>query len=248
MRMPRHSRVTAWHRGWLARSPICTRRSRPVTSTESATITPDSWATRRGHSISRSNTFSLVNHSSTDMKGMTMNALQNTLPLIGRLLLAYIFIMAGFSKIGGFDGTVGYIQSVGLPMPTIAALAAIAVELGGGLLLAVGYKARWAAAALAIFSVITAIAVELGGGLLLAVGNKTQKTTTTQTIFSVITAMAFHNYWAVPAEQVQMQSIQFMKNLAIAGGLLYVVVYGSGAYALERVTARNTRVGERATV
>lgn len=145
-----------------------------------------------------------------------MNALQNTLPLIGRLLLAYIFIMAGFSKIGGFDGTVGYIQSVGLPMPTVAALAAIAVELGGGLLLAVGYKARWAAAALAIFSVVTAV--------------------------------AFHNYWALPAEQVQMQSIQFMKNLAIAGGLLYVVAYGSGAYALERATARNTRVGERATV
>src|SRR3569832_2460174 len=149
------------------------------------------------------------------MKGMTMNALQNTLPLIGRLLLAYIFIMAGFSKIGGFDGTVGYIQSVGLPMPTFAALAAIAVE--------------------------------LGGCLLLTNKNKTQKTTTTQTNNSVITAMAFHNYWAVPAEQVQMQSIQFMKNLAIAGGLLYVVVYDSGAYALERVTARNTRV-ERATV
>src|SRR3569833_3337826 len=147
MRMPRRSRVRGWHRGWLARSPICTRRSRPVTSTESATITPDSWATRRGHSISRSNTFSLVNHSSTDMKGKTMNALQNTLPLIGRLLLAYIFIMAGFSKIGGFDGTVSYIQSVGLPMPTIAALAAIAGGGGGGGGRAGGGGARGAAAA-----------------------------------------------------------------------------------------------------
>lgn len=145
-----------------------------------------------------------------------MNTLQTTLPLVGRLLLAYIFIMAGFNKIGGFEGTVGYIQSVGLPMPTVAAIAAIAVELGGGLLLAIGYKARWAAAALAIFTLVT--------------------------------AFVFHAYWAMPAEQVQMQSIQFMKNLAIAGGLLYVVAHGSGAYSLERGTARTTHGtrGERA--
>lgn len=132
-----------------------------------------------------------------------MNTAQNYLPLVGRLLLAYIFIMAGWSKIGGFDGTVGYITSVGLPMPTVAAIVAIAVELGGGLLIAFGYKARWAAAALAVFTLVT--------------------------------AFVFHAYWNMPAEQVQMQSIQFMKNLAITGGLLYVVAHGSGAFSLDRV-------------
>jgi putative oxidoreductase len=76
----------------------------------------------------------------------------NGAALVGRILLALIFITSGFSKLTGFEGTVGYIASKGLPLPQIAAIIAIAVELGGGLMLAVGFKARWAALALAIFS------------------------------------------------------------------------------------------------
>ena len=53
-----------------------------------------------------------------------MNALQAPLSLVGRLLLALLFIPAGFSKIGGFAGTVGYIASAGLPAPTLAAIVA----------------------------------------------------------------------------------------------------------------------------
>ena len=57
------------------------------------------------------------------------NALQSPLSLIGRLLLAALFLPAGLSKIGGFEGTVGYIASAGLPMPQLAAVVAIAVEI-----------------------------------------------------------------------------------------------------------------------
>ena len=77
--------------------------------------------------------------------------------LVGRILLALIFITSGFSKITGFEGTVGYIASKGLPLPQIGAVIAIVVELGGGLMLAIGFKARWAALALAIFTLAAAI-------------------------------------------------------------------------------------------
>jgi putative oxidoreductase len=77
--------------------------------------------------------------------------------LVGRILLAAIFITSGFGKITGFDGTVGYIASKGLPLPQVGAVIAILVELGGGLLLAIGYKARWAALAIAIFTLAAGI-------------------------------------------------------------------------------------------
>ena len=72
--------------------------------------------------------------------------------LIGRLLLAYLFIPAGIGKLTGFAGTVGYITSKGLPMPEVAAGLAIVVELGVGLMLLVGFQTRWAALVLTLFT------------------------------------------------------------------------------------------------
>lgn len=86
-----------------------------------------------------------------------LNTLQNPLSLFGRLLLALLFIPAGISKISGFEGTVGYIASVGLPLPALAAIGTIALEIGAGLMLAVGWKARWAALALAGFTLLATI-------------------------------------------------------------------------------------------
>jgi len=77
--------------------------------------------------------------------------------LVGRLLLAALFIVSGFGKIGGFEGTAGYIASKGLPMPQVLAALMILVELGGGILLAVGFKARWAALAIAVFTLLAAV-------------------------------------------------------------------------------------------
>ena len=77
--------------------------------------------------------------------------------LVGRILLAAIFIKSGFGKITGFEGTVGYIASKGLPLPQLGAVLAIVVELGGGILLAIGYKARWAALAIGVFTLVAAI-------------------------------------------------------------------------------------------
>jgi putative oxidoreductase len=86
-----------------------------------------------------------------------LNAFQNPLSLIGRLLLALLFIPAGISKISGFEGTVGYIASVGLPLPALAAVGTIALEIGAGLMLALGWKTRWAALALAAFTLLATV-------------------------------------------------------------------------------------------
>ncbi|TFZ02153.1 DoxX family protein [Ramlibacter henchirensis] len=86
----------------------------------------------------------------------TTSGTQDAASLVGRILLAWLFVPAGYAKIAGFAGTAGYIASKGLPMPELAAALAILVELGLGLLLLVGWQARWAALGLAIFvAVIT---------------------------------------------------------------------------------------------
>ncbi|HEX3098833.1 MAG TPA: DoxX family protein [Usitatibacter sp.] len=69
----------------------------------------------------------------------------NTAALVGRILLALIFVVSGFGKIGGFEGVAGYIGSKGLPMPEVLAALTVALELGGGILLIAGYKTRWVA-------------------------------------------------------------------------------------------------------
>ena len=83
-----------------------------------------------------------------------LNSLQNPLTLIGRVLLALLFVPAGFGKLVGFAGTVGYIASKGVPLPEVAAAIAVSVELGLGILLLVGYQARWAALAIGLFTLV----------------------------------------------------------------------------------------------
>lgn len=82
------------------------------------------------------------------------NPAQDAMTLIGRVLIALLFVPAGWGKIAGFAGTVGYIASKGVPLPEVCAALAIAAELGLGLLLLVGYQARWAALGLAIFTFV----------------------------------------------------------------------------------------------
>lgn len=128
-------------------------------------------------------------------------------PLAGRLLIANIFIISGFKKIGGFAGTAGYMAAkMGLPQDSmlvnVLLVATIAIELGGGLLLLLGWQARWAATAILLWMIPV--------------------------------TLIFHAYWGLPADQMQMQMIQFQKNMAIMGGLLYIVAFGPGAVSLGR--------------
>lgn len=120
--------------------------------------------------------------------------------LIGRVLLAHIFILAGLNKLGaGYAGTQGYMEAMGIPGMLLPLV--ILLELGGGLALAIGYKTRLLAWALAAFSIVAAV--------------------------------MFHGNLSD-----QMQMIMFMKNLAIAGGLLILAEHGAGFYSLDRIFKR----------
>ena len=81
-------------------------------------------------------------------------SLQNPLAFVGRLLLAALFLPAGISKLTGFAGTVGYISSVGMPLPAVAAALALTVEILGGLALVFGFGTRIAALVLAFFTLM----------------------------------------------------------------------------------------------
>lgn len=113
--------------------------------------------------------------------------------LLGRILLSAIFILAGVQKITGYEGTLGYMQSFG--MPGVLLPLVIFAELGGGLAILLGVLSRWAALGLAIFCLVSA-------GI-------------------------FHSNFA---DQIQM--VLFLKNLAMAGGLLLLYANGPGAYAV----------------
>jgi putative oxidoreductase len=86
-----------------------------------------------------------------------LNNLQNPLALVGRILLALMFVLAGFSKIGGFAGTVGYIASKGLPAASLLAALTIVLEVGGGLAIMFGFFTRWSALALAGFTLLASL-------------------------------------------------------------------------------------------
>lgn len=89
-----------------------------------------------------------------------MNAINpntSAIPAVGRVLLAAIFIFSGIGKLLAPAATIGYIQSVGLPLAPVGLAVAIAVELGGGILLALGIRTRLVAAGLALFSIVTGL-------------------------------------------------------------------------------------------
>lgn len=125
------------------------------------------------------------------------------LPFAGRVLLAAIFLSAGLSKLTGWDGSLAYVASAGVPLPpSLLLAAAIVTELGGGLALVAGFQTRAAALVLAGFSVVTGV------------------------LFHNYWAVA-------DAQMATVQSIMFWKNLAMAGGFLQVAAFGPGAVALD---------------
>lgn len=117
------------------------------------------------------------------------------LNLAARILMSQIFLISGFGKITGYAGTQAYMAKMGVPGALLPLV--ILTELGGGLALLFGFQTRWAALALAGFTVVS--------------------------------ALIFH---LKPGDQMQM--INFMKNLAMAGGLLMFVRYGAGAPAIDK--------------
>ncbi|ANQ29642.1 hypothetical protein BA894_23545 [Vibrio natriegens] len=116
------------------------------------------------------------------------------LTLLSRVLISYIFLMSGYGKITGFSGTQAYMDSFGVPGSLLPLV--IIAELGGGLLILLGFQARLAALGLSIFCLVS--------------------------------AFLFHG-----ADDMN-QQIHFMKNLAMAGGLLVLFRAGSGPCSFDK--------------
>jgi len=125
-------------------------------------------------------------------------ALQKLSPwteLTGRILITLIFVISGYGKIGGYEATQTYMAATGVPGGLLPLV--ILTELGGSLLIVFGLFTRYAAFALAGFSIVSGI--------------------------------LFHGDWAD-----QMQQILLLKNFAMAGGFLFLVVHGAGSISLDR--------------
>jgi putative oxidoreductase len=86
-----------------------------------------------------------------------LDSFKSPLAVTGRILLALMFVMSGFGKLGNIAGTAGYIASGGLPFSSVLAVLVGLLELFGGLALAVGFKARWAALALGVFTLLASV-------------------------------------------------------------------------------------------
>ena len=125
---------------------------------------------------------------------MNNSNLNSATQLAGRIMMSFIFIMAGISKIGAYAGTQGYMESVGLPGILLPAV--ILLELAGGLAILLGWQTRIAALLLAGFSIVSAV--------------------------------IFHANFA---DQIQM--ILFMKNIAMAGGLLFLVAGATHDWSID---------------
>lgn len=128
---------------------------------------------------------------------------------LSRVLLALLFIFRGFGKIPGFAMVSGMMEQKGFPAPGLFLAAAVIIELLGGLLLLIGYKARFASLALIIF---------------------------------LIPATVIFHMAAIDGTQAgQMEIAATLKNLALIGGLLQVIINGAGAYAVDSIAPRGMK-------
>ncbi|NUP11486.1 MAG: DoxX family protein [Polyangiaceae bacterium] len=120
---------------------------------------------------------------------------------IGRALISGIFIASGIGKLAGWGETAAFMNAQGIVAVQLFLPLAILVELGCGLALLAGFKARWAAMGLFLFLIPT--------------------------------TYIFHDFWTFAGPERQAQMAQFMKNLAIMGGLLLVVAFGAGRASID---------------
>ena len=128
-------------------------------------------------------------------------AAQSQALLVGRVLIAALFLVAGINKLMAPAASAGYFAKLGFPAADVLVWVSIVVEIGGAALLIAGWQTRRVA------------------WLLIA--------------FTAIATFMAHRFWQVDAAQYGNQLNHFLKNAAIVGGLLYVVVFGAGSVSLD---------------
>ena len=136
------------------------------------------------------------------MNTMISGSYNPMLPLLGRLFIATLFLVAGIRKILIWEAQVGYFTRLGFPAPELFTVLAVVIEIGGALLLIAGWRTRWVAWLLILFLVIA-------------------------------TGMA-HRFWEFDAAQQANQMNHFLKNLAIIGGMCFIISCGPGSLSVEK--------------
>jgi putative oxidoreductase len=136
-----------------------------------------------------------------------MNEMRDVGALIGRILLALIFVLSGFGKIMGFSQTEAMMAAQGVPDTSVLLILSIVIELGGGILMIVGFQARWAALAVFLFLIPVTYMFHVQGYM--------------------------HAAQQHQAMMVMMQKINILKNLAIEGGLLVLASFGPGRLSVD---------------
>lgn len=114
--------------------------------------------------------------------------------ILGRVLLSAIFILSGLGKIPHFSAVAGMMASMGIPLATVALVITLFIEIGCGLMVLTGFKARYAALVIALWLIPV--------------------------------TLVFHHFWGIPEAAKQDQMVNFLKNVAIMGGLL-ILAYAS---------------------
>jgi putative oxidoreductase len=134
--------------------------------------------------------------------------------ILGRFFLALIFLVSAYNKVTNWDRALDFMASHNVPYANVLLPIAVAVEIVGGLLLVLGFRAEWAALALVAFLIPT--------------------------------TYYFHDFWNYSLETAdqmrQNQLVLFLKNVAIAGGLLIVAARGPGPGSVDEKRHREPRV------
>jgi putative oxidoreductase len=148
--------------------------------------------------------------------GTTVGSFHGYGPLLGRILLAHIFLLSGVGKIMDWEGTAEHMAGRGMFWIPAFLIASISIEHCGSLSLIAGFKTRLGATALFLFLIPV--------------------------------TLVFHNFWTYPEAQQQMQMINFMKNIAIMGGLWMVIGLGPGPISIDAKLNKPSRAPASAVV
>lgn len=152
---------------------------------------------------------------------------QGIASLVGRVFLATIFLLSAVgNKIPNFEGTVAYMESKGMPMPQLMLVGAIAFLVLGSLSIISGFQTR------------------TGATMLL--------------IFLILATYYFHDFWnygpddlwisshdeTVTQPKAMVEQINFMKNLSMAGAMIFLIANGGGAWSVDECWGKKSQTGE----
>lgn len=135
-----------------------------------------------------------------------MEALKSFAPLLARTLIVALFLISGLHKLGNFEQTAAMMANKGLPMVDMLLILSIFIEIGGALMVLLGWHARLGALGLALWLIPV--------------------------------TLIYHAFWQMPPDQAQMQMNHFMKNVAILGALIQVMLHGAGRFSVDCLAHR----------